>query len=226
MRVLVIEDNVEIGSNITDFLHAKSHIVDFTTHGKHGLKLLGEHEYDVVVLDIMLPDMDGYKLCETLRQDPRYGSIPVLMLTARDTLDDKISGFNAGADDYLVKPFSLLELEARLHALHKRRSALGQARIIAFADISYDMDTLKVRRGDRDITLPGASRRILEILMRANGRIVSRAELTQAIWGDNPPDADALSVHIHTLRAALDTEDDIPLLQTIRGEGYRLAKDA
>lgn len=223
MHVLVIEDNLEIGGNIVDFLQARSHLVDFATHGKHGLRMLSENDYDVVVLDLMLPDMDGLKLCSSLRRDARLGSIPVLMLTARDTLEDKLSGFTAGADDYLVKPFSLLELEARLQALYQRRSALGQTRMLSCADIEYDIDNARICRGKRELALPGVSRKILEILMRANGRTVSRRELSQIIWGDHPPDADALSVHVHTLRAALHADGEKPVLQTVRGQGYRLA---
>ncbi|MGB1581707.1 MAG: response regulator transcription factor, partial [Nevskiales bacterium] len=196
--------------------------VDCAALGKQALNLLSDNDYDILILDLTLPDMDGLALCRSLRNDPQHGRIPVLMLTARDSLQDKLSGFGAGADDYLVKPFSLLELEARLIALNQRRSLAGQTRNLSFADIHYNLDTVEIKRGSRGLNLSTVPRKILELLMRANGRTVSRPELSQALWGENPPDADALSVHIHSLRSALHKNDELPVLQTVRGEGYRL----
>lgn len=224
MRILIIEDNSEIASNMAAYLQSRSHLVDCSALGRHGLNLLQENDYDVLVLDLMLPDMDGLELCRQMRNNPTQGQIPVLMLTARDTLQDKLSGFGAGADDYLVKPFSLLELEARLIALNQRRSVAGQARILSFADIRYNLDTVEIQRGQRNIKLTTAPRKILELLLRAGGRTVTRAELTEAVWGDNPPDADALSVHMHALRSALHAQGEAPILLTVRGEGYRLVQ--
>ena len=224
MRILIIEDNTEIATNMADFLNAREYSVDFTKMGKQGLRMLDQHEYDVIVLDLMLPDMDGISLCRQLRADPNHGHLPVLMLTARDRLEDKLTGFEAGADDYLVKPFSLLELDARLKALDQRRSIVGQSRVLRFADITYDLDAVEISRADRKIHLPDTQRAILQSLLRANGKTVTRSELSETLWGDNPPDADALSVHMHALRAALHNPGEPPVLQTIRGTGYRLVK--
>lgn len=222
MRILIIEDSSEISANMADYLQARSHTVDCAALGKQGLNLIGKNDYDILVLDLMLPDMDGLEVCRQLRADQEQAWLPVLMLTARDTLQDKLSGFGAGADDYLVKPFSLRELEARLTALNQRRSVAGQARTLSFGDIRYNLDTVEIHRGERKLTLSASPRKMLELLLRANGRTVSRAELSEAIWGENPPDADALSVHMHALRSALHGNGEIPVLQTIRGEGYRL----
>lgn len=224
MRILIIEDNTEIANNVADFLNARSNLVDYAAHGRLGLKLLERHEYDVIILDLMLPDIDGTALCRQLRTHPSYGHTPVLMLTARDLLEDKLLGFEAGADDYLVKPFSLLELEARLKALHQRRSVTGRARILGFADIKFDLDTMEVHRGQRRLPLADTTRTILELLMRANGKLVSRTELSEALWGEDPPEADALSVHMHSLRAALHGEGEPPVLFTVRSKGYRLVE--
>ncbi len=225
MRIFLIEDNTEIAANMADFLQAQGHIVDYTTIGKNALRLLEGNECDVIILDLMLPDTDGIEICKKIRSSLLLARIPVLMLTARDTLEDKLTGFAAGADDYMVKPFSLFELEARLKALNFRRSAHGQARTLTFGDIVYNLDTLEVYRGARRISLPSVARSLLETLMRANGGTVSRTELISAIWGDTPPDADALSVHIHSLRSQLHARGEAAVLLTVRGAGYRLIHD-
>jgi DNA-binding response OmpR family regulator len=149
----------------------------------------------------------------------------VLILTARGTLDDKAAGFDCGADDYLVKPFELRELEMRLQALGRRARAGEGLRRLQVADLVFDMAELRVRRGDRPIELPAIPLRILELLMRRSPQVVWRREIEQAVWGDSPPDSDALRVHIHTLRAAIDAPGAVPLLHTLRGVGYRLAEE-
>ena len=148
---------------------------------------------------------------------------PILMLTARDTLDAKLEGFASGADDYLVKPFALQELEARLLALQRRARGDAARGRIQVADLSFDPDTLRVERGGRRIELSPIPLKILEVLLRASPRVVPRAELERAVWGDSPPDSDALRAHVHVLRSVIDTADEPPLLHTVRGIGYRLA---
>lgn len=226
MRILIIEDNYQIARNTADFLNARSHIVDFATKGSQGLHMLAQHEYDVIVLDLMLPDMDGIDVCKSLRKNPELGHLPVLMLTARDRLEDKLDGFDSGADDYLIKPFSLMELEARLQALFQRRSRQGRARVLNFSDITFDLDTMEVRRADRLLKLSTTQSQILKILLRADGRVVSRATLEDALWGDDLPNADPLSVHMHALRQALHANGELPVLSTVRGAGYRLIESA
>jgi DNA-binding response OmpR family regulator len=170
----------------------------------------------------MMPRMDGIEVCTRLRKEGE--DVPILMLTARDTLDNKLEGFASGADDYLVKPFALPELEARLLALSRRRGREDSAhRLLNVKDLSFDLDTLQVKRGDCQIALSPIPLKILALLMRRSPHVVSREEIAREIWGDDPPDSDTLRAHLHTLRRAIDKDFDGQLLQNIRGIGYRLA---
>lgn len=224
MRVLVIEDNADIATNIGDYLEDRGHSVDFGADGVTGLHLAVVNEYDVIVLDLMLPGMDGLELCRKLRQEARKHT-PVLMLTARDSLQQKLAGFETGADDYMVKPFALQELEARLQVL-VRRSKPQQARILHVADLSFNLDTLVVTRQEKSIQLNPIALKILQCLMEASPSVVTRQELEMRVWGEELPDSDSLRVHIHTLRSAIDKPFDQPLLQTRHGIGYRLVDPA
>ncbi|NIP73950.1 MAG: response regulator transcription factor [Gammaproteobacteria bacterium] len=221
MHLLVIEDNPDLVANLYDFFEARGHTVDAAYDAFNGLKLAAEGRYDAIVLDLMLPGMDGLDVCVRLREGG--SDTPILMLTARDTLENKLEGFASGTDDYLVKPFALTELEARLLALVRRGGgALAHGRL-RVADLSFDPETLHVERGGRRIELPRISLKILEVLMRKSPRVVTRAELERVVWGDSPPDSDALRTHMHMLRSAIDAQADRPLLHTVRGIGYRLA---
>ncbi len=219
--ILVVEDNVDLAANIADYLEAKGHRVDVAQDGVTGLHLAVSEPHDVLVLDLMLPGIDGLTVCRRLRQDAR-SAVPVLMLTARATLDDKIAGFGEGADDYLVKPFELRELELRLAALVRRARAGLRSDRLQVGDLSFDLGTLSVRRAARTINLPALPLRILEVLMKRSPNVVWRREIEEAAWGDSPPDSDALRVHMHALRAAIDPPGLPPLLHTIRGVGYQL----
>jgi DNA-binding response OmpR family regulator len=220
MRILVIEDNPDIASNIGDFLGDRGHVVDFAADGITGLHLAVVNDYEVIVLDLMLPGMDGLEVCRKLRQEARKHT-PVLMLTARDALPQKLAGFETGADDYMVKPFALQELEARLMVL-VRRSKPQQARVLQVADLSYNLDTLVVVRQGKAIQLNPIALKILQCLMEASPSVVTRQELEMRVWGEELPDSDSLRVHIHTLRAAIDKPFDKALIQTRHGIGYRL----
>ncbi len=221
LRVLVIEDNQDLAANLVDFLGAKGHLVDAAGDGVTGLHLAVTHAYDAIVLDLVLPGMDGITLCRKLREEAGR-STPVLMLTARDSLDDKIIGLESGADDYVVKPFALRELEARLRALARRASAQDPRQKLRVADLVLDTATLRVSRGARPIELPPIPLRILEQLMRAAPRVLAREEIERAVWGDTPPDSDALRAHVHVLRAAIDKPFEKPLLRTLRGRGWQI----
>lgn len=220
MRILVIEDNPDIASNIGDYLSDRGNVVDFAGDGVTGLHLAVVNDYEVIVLDLMLPGMDGLEVCRKLRQEARKHT-PVLMLTARDALPQKLAGFETGADDYMVKPFALQELEARILVL-VRRSKPQQARVLVVADLSYNLDTLVVVRQGKNIQLNPIALKILQCLMEASPSVVTRQELEMRVWGEELPDSDSLRVHIHTLRAAIDKPFDKPLIQTRHGIGYRL----
>lgn len=222
LKILVVEDNPDLAANLVDFLSARGHLVDAAGDGLTGLHLAETQDFDVILLDLILPGMDGISLCRHLRGETGLDT-PILMLTARDTLDDKIAGLEAGADDYLVKPFALREVAARIDALARRAKASVTRAELRVADLSFDTATLRVSRGGREIALPRIPLRMLEALMRASPRVLGREELERAIWGDAPPDSDAVRTHLHLLRAAIDKPFPQALLHTLRGMGWRIA---
>ncbi len=222
LKILVVEDNPDLAANLVDYLAARGHLVDAAGDGLTGLHLASTQNFDVILLDLILPGMDGVALCRRLRKEVGKAT-PILMLTARDTLDDRIAGLDAGADDYLVKPFALREVAARVQALARRARASvaqGQLRV---ADLTFDTVTFRVTRGGRDIALPPIPLRMLEALMRASPRVLDREELERGVWGDAPPESDALRTHMHLLRTAIDKPFDRPLLRTLRGIGWQIA---
>ena len=222
MRVLIIEDNPDIAANLGDYLEDHGHTVDFAGDGVTGLHLAVVNEFDSIVLDLALPGMDGLDVCRKLRTEAGKDT-PVLMLTARDRLEDKLAGFETGADDYLVKPFELQEVEARLKVL-AGRGRRRNSRELKVGDLNYNLDTLNVSRGNEDIYLNPIGLKLLHCLMEASPNVVSRAELEMEVWGEEMPDSDSLRVHIHSLRSAIDKPFDSNLIQTRHGIGYRLVE--
>jgi DNA-binding response OmpR family regulator len=222
LHILVVEDNPDLAANVCDFLEAKGHIADVAGDGITGLHLAVTQDYDAIVLDIVLPGMDGLTMCRKFREEAKRNT-PVLMLTARDALDDRVAGLECGADDYVLKPFALRELEARLKALVRRSKSRVTSSVLQVGDLEYDPARVRVRRGDRIISLPPLPLKLLETLMRASPRVMKREELERAVWGDAPPDSDALRSHLHTVRTAVDRPDEPPLIHTLRGIGYRIA---
>lgn len=220
--VLLIEDNHDIAAMVGDHLERSGHEVDYAADGITGLHLAVTGEADVIVLDLMLPGMDGLEICRKLRQEAAK-STPILMLTARDTLEDKVEGLDAGADDYLVKPFEMAELDARLRALLRRARGDVAAEILSVADLELDTGTLEARRAGRRLNLTPIGLKLLSVLLKASPRVLSRRDLERAVWGDIAPDSDALRSHLYTLRKAIDKPFDRPLLHTVQGLGYRLA---
>jgi DNA-binding response OmpR family regulator len=222
MYILAIEDNPDLVENLYDFFEVHGYMIDAAYDGKSGLQFVQQNIYDVIVLDLMLPDIDGVEVCQTLRA--QGCNIPILMLTARDTLDDKVLSFNSGADDYLVKPFSLRELEVRLQALVRRVQGDVSQACLSIADLVFNPTTLTVKRSEQRIELPPIQLKILERLMRQSPKIVSRQDIERHIWGENLPETDSLRAHLHTLRTLIDKPFSLHLLQTVRGMGYRIVE--
>jgi len=222
MHILIIEDNPDIAANLGDYLEDRGHTVDFAGDGVTGLHLAVVNDFDAIVLDLQLPGMDGLDVCRKLREDAGKGT-PVLMLTARDRLEDKLAGFDTGADDYLVKPFALQEVEARLDVLSRRGRHRG-SRVLQVGDLKYNLDTLTVDRGELQIELNPIGLKLLKCLMEASPNVVTRAELEKEVWGEEMPDSDSLRVHIHSLRAQIDKPFGSKMIQTRHGIGYRLTE--
>lgn len=220
MRILVIEDQPEILQNISDYLELKGYLVDCAYDGLGGLHLAITQTFDLIILDLMLPGMDGITLCQRLRQDAKLNT-PIIMLTARDSVDDKLTGFKAGADDYLVKPFSLPELHARVEAVLRRGQA-DTKNVLTVADLSFDMNSLEVSRRGTPLKLSKIGLKLLEKLMKSSPNVVKREVLEEMLWGEDLPGSDSLRSHIHTLRQTIDKPFDKPLLHTIHGIGFSL----
>ncbi len=220
--VLLVEDNRGIAEMVGEFLERRGFSVDYASDGVTGLRLASTEPYDVIVLDLMLPGLDGLDLCRKLRNEAKK-STPVLMLTARDTLDDKLTGLDAGADDYLVKPFEIRELEARVRALIRRERRQVSSETLRIADLVLDTATLRATRAGQDLALSPIGLKLLTILMRESPRVVSRRDIEREVWGDLLPDSDTLRSHLYNLRKVIDKPYDKQLLHTIHSAGYRLA---
>lgn len=223
MRILIIEDNPDIVANLYEYFEPLGHELDNARTGHAGLARATEQRFDVIVLDGMLPGLDGLEVCRQLREE-QHCNTPVLMLTARDTINDKVKGLRAGADDYLVKPYSMIELEARLDALHRRSNASSAEQVLRFGELEFDTGTFEVRRAGRRLELTPFGYKLLASLLRVAPRLVTREELEEELWKDEPPLSDALRSHIHALRQAIDKPfpPSEAMLVTVPGIGYRL----
>jgi DNA-binding response OmpR family regulator len=222
MHILVVEDEPRLAALLRRVLTEERHTVDVAATGTDGLHMAGSDTYDLVVLDVMLPELDGIQVCRELRT---YDvQTPVLMLTARGEVEDRVRGLNAGADDYLVKPFAMEELLARVNALLRRRHRdLEMSEEIRVADLSLDLVRHEVRRGDRIIDLTPKEFALLEFMMRHPGQVLTRTQITDHVWRY---DLDALSnvvdTYIHYLRDKIDRGFDRSLIRTVRGVGYKI----
>lgn len=221
MRVLVIEDEAQVAGLVADALREDGHEVDLCARGDEGLTLLGLHRHDALVLDLMLPGLDGRELLRRLRARGRR--LPVLVLTALDAVDDRVAGLDLGADDYLAKPFAISELQARMRAI-LRRHAAESAHLFSIADLRVNTVTHEARRADHRLELTTREFALLECLLRAEGRPVTRTDLLQQVWGlQFDPGTNVVDVAVQRLRRKLDDGFAPALLQTVRGLGYALA---
>ena len=221
MNILLVEDDFDVAQNICEYFEAGGHTVEWAPDGLIGLECATREGRDVIILDISLPRMSGIDLCHRLRE-LGFTSVPILMLTARSDLSDKVQAFQFGADDYVVKPFALEELESRIGALTRRVNGFNACSVLRVSDLELDTATHSVKRAEHTLLITATGRKILEALMRNSHRVLSRPEIEQAVWGDDPPQSDSLNIHIHALREVIDKPFDKPLITTIRGAGYRL----
>ena len=220
MRILIVEDEAKVAAFIRQALEEEGHAVDVACDGEAGLQFALDGLHDLLLLDWLLPRRDGLDVCRAVRAAGH--SVPILMLTARDAVSDRIAGLDTGADDYLAKPFALGELLARTRAL-LRRSMPGKPSVLQVGDLTLDPATRRVRRAERDIDLSAKEYSLLEYLMRQAGRTVSRTMITDHVWDfDFDSGTNVVDVYINYLRNKIDRSHAQKLIQTVRGVGYRL----
>jgi two-component system, OmpR family, response regulator len=220
MRLLVVEDEVKMARAIRRGLEQEGHAVDLASEGEGALSLATEREYDAIVLDVLLPGLDGFAVCTELRARRRWA--PVLMLTARDAVRDRIRGLDAGADDYLVKPFAFAELLARLRAL-MRRGPVDRPSVLRVGDLVLDPATHQVTRAGEEVVLSAREFSLLEFLMRHPGEVLNRARILEHVWDYNYAGfSNVVDVYVGYLRRKLDRPSGRPLIRTVRGVGYGL----
>ncbi len=223
MRVLLIDDNTELAGSLADFLEEYGYELDFAYSGASGLELLVSNSYDAIILDVTMPGIDGFKTCEMIRQS-LHNPTPILFLTARDTIEDKITGYEAGADDYLVKPFSPVELHYRLKSLTKRGTNpdVGHQQI---GELFIDHHQQIIKREGKLINLNLTQFNLIKLLAQKAPMAVSREQLERVVWSKDTPDSEPLRTHIYRLRQLIDKPFDKPIIETVYGKGYRLVRD-
>ena len=221
LSILLVEDHRELAQSIVEYLEQQGASADYAGDASLARELLREHHYDLLLLDVMLPGEDGYSLCNYLRKELTLDT-PVIFLTARDHLDDKLEGFSKGGDDYIVKPFALPELAARAQALVRRERREVAPHMLQVGDLTLDPARQEVRREGQILKLSPTAFRILRILMRETPKIVSREQLEQELWGDLVPDSDALRSHLYNLRKVIDKPFEVQLLETQPGVGFSI----
>ncbi len=221
MHVLLVEDERRLVTLLHRVLTEEMHTVDAAYDGQSGFEMALDGTYDLVILDLMLPLLDGMAVCRKLRAE--HVQTPILMLTARESVQDRVAGLRAGADDYLVKPFAMQELLARADALFRRSSGQANREILRVGDISLDVAQRIVRRGDREIELTAKEFTLLEYLMRHPGQVLSRAQILDNVWGyDAEAVSNVVDIYIHYLRDKIDRGKAASLIKTVRGIGYRI----
>ncbi len=224
MRVLIVEDERKIASYIKRGLEEQGYAADLAFNGREALEWVDTISFDLIVLDILLPELDGLAVCRTMRK--KKIRTPILMLTARDSIDDRVSGLDAGADDYLVKPFALKELLARLRALGRRGSDAPRASVLVVGDLTLDTTAHRVKRGGKAVELTSKEYSILECFMREPGRVLSRTVIAEHVWSyDAYNQSNVVDVYIRNLRRKIDDHGPSKLIHTVRGSGYLMSAE-
>jgi two-component system OmpR family response regulator len=222
VRILVVEDEAKVASFVRKGLEEQGFAVEVSQHGDEAYELARTRAYDAIVLDVMLPGRDGLSILTNLRA--QRNTVPVLLLTARSELDERVQGLNLGADDYLTKPFFLEELVARLHALGRRRGG-DQGILLQAGNVTVNLVTREVRREDQPVSLTPRELHLLEVLLRTPGRVFTRTQLLERVWGyDFDPQTNLVEVNVQRLRKKIDTEGEESIIETVRGVGYRVRK--
>ncbi|KJY70218.1 XRE family transcriptional regulator [Vibrio coralliilyticus] len=221
INALLIEDDRDLAEAISDYMELDGFEFDFAYNGAAGLNLALTNQYDIILTDINMPKMDGIDVCQSLRE--QGVSTPVLMLTARDTLDDKVTGFAAGSDDYLVKPFAMEELKIRLQALIRRSQ--GTVTSLKVGDLSIDLDKHQATRAGQTLKLPPVCWKMLVCLMRNSPNVVSKTKLEEEVWGNELPSTDSFKVHLFKLRQAIDAPFESKLVHTVHGVGVTIREE-
>ena len=225
MRILVVEDERKISMYLKRGLEEQGYAVDAVFTGREALDWAEATSYDLIVLDILLPEMDGLTVCRELRS--RDNRTPILMLTARDAVDDRVNGLDAGADDYLVKPFAFRELLARLRAMSRRNTDMPKSPLLHLADLTLDTLTRRVKRGGKIIEVTSKEYSVLECLLREPERVLTRTQIAEHVWNyDVYNQSNVVDVYIRNLRRKVDDGFEVKLIHTVRGAGYRLSVQA
>ncbi|HUH60245.1 MAG TPA: response regulator transcription factor [Candidimonas sp.] len=222
IRMLVVEDHAGLATNLLEFFDGRRYSLDFASDGLTALHLIATNEYDVIVLDIMLPGLSGFEVCRRIRNDI-HCSTPVIIMTSKDQMRDKEEGFAVGADDYLVKPFNLRELQLRVDALYRRRAGFTGAPAIHLPGMSFDPGTFVVSTDNgNQLELSGTAARIFEELIKAYPSFLSYSEIQDRVWGEREVDMNTLRTHVYSLRKLLQDTFHYPMIKTMHGRGYRL----
>ena len=221
LRLLIVEDDTALASSIIEWFELDGHSCDFAADGRAALALMSHADFDVVLLDVSLPHIDGLEVARRMRQ--LGNTTPILMLTARDAIEDRVTGLDAGADDYVIKPFALVEVAARVRVLSRRRT--GEVQRLSVGSLELLINEHRVRREGREIALSPIGWRLLETLARASPATVDRGTLSFAVWGDEPPQAENLKVQMFKLRKVVDKPFNTSIIETVKGLGYRLRSD-
>jgi DNA-binding response OmpR family regulator len=224
ITVLLVEDHQSLAETVTDFLELADITVDYAADGITGLHLAVTNHYDALILDVMLPGIEGFEICRKVRKEVR-SDVPIIMLTARDQIDDKLTGFDSGADDYLVKPFNPDELVARVKSLVRRHRGEFDQSNLQVGDLVFDLATMQVKRGGQVLKVSPTGMQILKVLMKKSPEVVTKEQLTQQLWGDLVPESDVLRSHLYLLRKTIDKPFDKELLHTIPGVGLKMADE-